>query len=57
MLRLVLSPGAGVTALDGEVRVERADAPASADTTFVPVGPPLKVRYEGPLAESVGLLI
>jgi hypothetical protein len=56
-VRLVLSPDAGAGALDGEVRVERADDPASANPVFVPAGPPLKLRYDGPLAESVGLLI
>lgn len=58
-VRLTLTPDAGVAVLDGEVRVERVQAPApgSDNPVFVPVGQPLRVRYEGPLAESVGLVI
>jgi pimeloyl-ACP methyl ester carboxylesterase len=54
---VVLTPDAGVAKLDGELWVERADDPGSEEPVFVPVGPPLSVKYEGPLAESVGLLI
>lgn len=56
-IRFTLNPGFGVAHLDGEVRVERAEALESPEPVFVPVGPPLRVRYEGPLAESIGLIL
>jgi pimeloyl-ACP methyl ester carboxylesterase len=56
-LHLTLNPDTGVTVLDGEVRVERADDPAGTSPVFTPIGAPLRIRYEGPLAESVGLIV
>jgi hypothetical protein len=56
-VRLVLTPRHGVARIDGEVRVERAVDPAQETTAFAPHGPPLRVEYQGPLAESIGLLV
>jgi hypothetical protein len=43
--------------IDGELRIEKADDPTRQEPLFIPVGEPLRVRYEGPLAASLGLLV
>src|SRR5262249_46007517 len=57
LLRVVLSPAREAESIDGHLQVEKADDLASRPPRFVPVGRPLKVQYEGPLAESLGLLL
>ena len=57
MVRLVLSPKTGLGRIDGELRLERAADPTRDNPEFVPYGPPLRVEYQGPLADSLGLLV
>ena len=55
-VRLVLISPAGARTLDGELRLEEAKDPVNAPKAFTPVGPPARIQYQGPAAESFGLI-
>lgn len=56
-VHLTLEPVSGDRRLDGELRVERADDSDTASPVFHPAGAPQRVQYQGPAAESFGLLL
>jgi len=57
LFRLVLTPRNSLARVDGELRIEQAEDATQNSPTFVPYGPPIKISYAGPLAESIGLLL
>jgi pimeloyl-ACP methyl ester carboxylesterase len=55
-VHLVLTPVAPGQTLDGELRVEKAIDETTPQTAYLPAGPPMPIRYQGPAAASFGLV-